>query len=328
MEPALKNIEETTSTQQQPTAYTEQPGVVLLVDDDRVTLMILECFIAKQGHEVLTARDGREALEIIRARNTDIDLIILDFEMPSMNGDDLMRVLQQDARMARIPVIMQTGLDRPDKAREAIEAGYFYYLTKPMNQALMNSVLAAAMRESHLRKNVSGEILSHQKALSLVDTCRFRLRTLPEAESLALLMAGAFPNPERAVAGLAELLINAVEHGNIGLGYEEKSRLLESRSWRDEVMRRSEMPENKNKYVDVLLQRKSDRVYVQITDQGNGFDWKAYMSIDPSRAASGHGRGIARASAQCFDDIRYNAAGNQVTVATNLGTTRVEAISW
>ena len=59
-------------------------------------------------------------------------------------------------------------------------------------------------------------------------------------------------------------------------------------------------------------------MYVVITDQGDGFDWKKFMRIDPSRAGDNHGRGIAQANATSFDKLTYNDKGNQVIAFVGL----------
>ena len=73
---------------------------------------------------------------------------------------------------------------------------------------------------------------------------RFHFRTLEEAANLAYKIAACFPEPQKAAFGLNELMHNAVEHGNLGIGYDEKANLLRSGSWREEVERRLNFPEN------------------------------------------------------------------------------------
>lgn len=61
----------------------------------------------------------------------------------------------------------------------------------------------------------------------------------------------------------------------------------------------------------IPITRKDKGVYVVITDQGKGFEWKRYLNIDPSRAGDNHGRGMAQANTLSFDRLTYNADGNQ-----------------
>lgn len=154
-----------------------------------------------------------------------------------------------------------------------------------------------------------------QQALAhYIDTARFRCRSVIETRELAGVLAACFPEPERVLRGIYELLLNAVEHGNLGIGYEFKGHLIAEQGWEAEIARRETLPENQVKFVDVVLQKKPDGVFLQITDMGQGFDPRPYLRVDPSRAIQRNGRGIAQAAAQSFDELKFNSKGNQVLV--------------
>lgn len=147
---------------------------------------------------------------------------------------------------------------------------------------------------------------------ALVDTCKFKFRTIEEAAALSRFAACFFPDPAQAETGLYELLLNAVEHGCLGVGHALKTTLLENGTWEKEILRRQSLPENREKYAEAVAARRADGVFFVVTDPGEGFDWKQWITIDPARAGAAHGRGIARARGISFDTIAYNAAGNQV----------------
>jgi hypothetical protein len=134
---------------------------------------------------------------------------------------------------------------------------------------------------------------------------------------LGALLAKACPDPDRVVMGLSELLVNAIEHGNLEIGYEEKSRLLESQGWQAEVDRRLSLPEYTGRIAVVELERSSDAVVFKIHDQGRGFEPGPYLEIDPARVFDAHGRGIAMAKLLSFDELRYKNGG-RCAVATVL----------
>ena len=303
-------------------------GTLLVVDDDRTMVMMLEVQLKRQGFEVIVAYGGEEGLRLAKLHAARLDAIILDRMMPDLDGLQVVRQLKQDAALKRVPVIMQTGSDSPEQVREGIDAGVFYYLAKPVQESVLQSVVAAALRERAQVRALTQQESKQHVSFSLIDTCRFRLRTLEEAESLAIFLANAFPDPARSVTGLAELLINAIEHGNLGIGYEEKTRLIESSQWRTEIARRLQLPAYAEKRVEVLMQLKSEGVFVQITDEGEGFDWKSFLMIDPSRTMDNHGRGIAQANAQSFDALRYNARGNQVLAVAYFAKEQTQTLEW
>lgn len=151
--------------------------------------------------------------------------------------------------------------------------------------------------------------------LGLMREGRFLFRTLAEARDLSLLLANAFPDPQRVVVGIAELLINAVEHGNLGLGYAAKTALHASRRWEEEIERRLRDPAAARRFAEVSVRRDQDSVRLRVADEGAGFDWRPYLEVDPQRAGDVHGRGIAVARLLCFDRLEYFGCGN-VAVAT------------
>ncbi len=291
----------------------ERKKRILAVDDDRVLLMTLVAMLEGLGYEALQAKNGGEAYDIISGQVNDLDAVLLDREMPGMNGLELLAKLASEGRFSKLPIIMQTGADRPEQIREGIDAGVFYYLTKPVDQQVLKSVLAAAVRQVEQDRTLSSELKRHRTGFALIHECRFQLRTLAEAEHLACFLASCFPDPDRIISGLAELIINAVEHGNLEISYDEKTALIEHGTWRDEILRRADLAEFSARKIDVLFRRVDDGMEVQITDDGNGFDWRPFLQIDPSRASDNHGRGIAQANSVCFDRLTFNAVGNQVT---------------
>lgn len=301
---------------------------ILLVDDDRVMRVILREALQSQGYTVHAAKDGEEALEMMVQNSARIDAIILDREMPGMNGLEVVARMKADVQLAGIPIIMLTGSGDAISIQEGIDAGVYYYLVKPADNTLLRSIIESALRERRQKVSLISELNRHGGALKAMRNCQIGVMTLSDAEDTACFLASCFPDPERVVAGLMELLVNAVEHGNLGITYEEKHRLLAENTWREELDRLAVLPENAAKVVEVVYQRKEEGYLVQITDAGRGFDWKRYWHINPARATASHGRGIARARLMAFDRLSYNEKGNSVTVMVSAGVTPIEGYAW
>jgi len=264
---------------------------ILAVDDNPVALLLLEKLLGRHdGYVVRTAVDGREALQHLRSRPDATDIVLLDRMMPGIDGLAVCAAMKADERLRYIPVIMQTAADRPEEIVEGIRAGVFYYLTKPLDKDTLWKV-----------------------GFGLVQTLCCMFRTIAEGESLATMLANFFPVPERALTGISELLVNAVEHGNLAIDYEAKGRLIRDNSWDDEIARRLADPRYSGRKVEVLFERRDDACCIRITDDGDGFDWQRYLEFDPARATDNHGRGIAMANMLCFDTLVFNERGNQVT---------------
>jgi len=144
-----------------------------------------------------------------------------------------------------------------------------------------------------------------------MDRARFHIRTLDEAENISCFVANCFPNSDKLLPAIAELLINAIEHGNLQISYEEKTELIASSRWREELNKRANQPEYKNKTAEIIFSKENDVYSLQVSDQGNGFAWKKFLQINPSRALDNHGRGVARAN-MVFSKLQYNKEGNKV----------------
>jgi CheY-like chemotaxis protein len=289
----------------------DRPLTILAVEDDRLERAFLSEQIKGLGHIMKEAVNGHEALNILRKERDKIDVVLMDRMMPIMDGLTAVLLMKEDSNLRNIPVVMVTGATGSKQMQEGLEAGVFYYLAKPVNEDVMRSVLLAATREARQNRTLNDELKRHRQSFNLIHTCKFHFRTLREAESLAAFSAHCFPDPERILPGLAELLINAVEHGNLEIGYERKSELLDAGTWNAELERRSEQPEFRNRVAELIVTHKNDGYYAIITDAGQGFNWRHYMIIDPARAGDNHGRGIAQARAMSFDKLTYNEQGNQ-----------------
>jgi anti-sigma regulatory factor (Ser/Thr protein kinase) len=148
----------------------------------------------------------------------------------------------------------------------------------------------------------------------------FEVRTLVDARDLATELAAAYPDPERVVMGLTELLVNAVEHGNLGIDYEEKAALLDRGEFEREIDRRLALPELALRRVRVTLRRDAEHITTSIEDEGDGFDWLPYLDPDPDRILASNGHGIAIARGVCFDDVTYHGRGNRVVATVRLGS--------
>lgn len=289
------------------------PLSVLAVDDNPTSLRLLESMLNRKDFHVRSAVNGVEAMKILSKFHDDIDIILLDRMMPEMDGIEVCSAMKKDEKLRYIPIIMQTAADKPEEISEGIAAGVFYYLTKPLNREMLLSIVKAAGKQIRRHKQLRLEMERRKISFGLVQILKCTFKTLDEAEGLSIFLANYFDDPDRTLTGISELLINAVEHGNLGISYDTKGELVAENKWQQEVLHRLADPQYADRLVTVIFERKKDACYIQITDEGEGFDWKQYMEVDPSRAMHNHGRGIAMANMLCFNKLIYSEKGNQVT---------------
>ncbi len=116
-----------------------KPATILVVDDDARNVKLLETVLGAEGHAVLTAGGGAEALRVAAA--TLPDLIVLDIMMPDMNGFDVAERLKENPATRDIPILMLTALDDRESQRYALQMGAADFLCKPVKrEALMARV--------------------------------------------------------------------------------------------------------------------------------------------------------------------------------------------
>ncbi|WP_127077615.1 ATP-binding response regulator [Rhodomicrobium lacus] len=284
---------------------------ILYVDDDALNRDILRDLLCEGGYDVVEADDGDTALK--RLHDTPgIDAVLLDRMMPRMSGIEVLRAVKKDAHLADIPVIMQTGATARDQILQGIRAGVYYYLTKPYEDQMLLAIVGAALRDAAQKRRLREEVAQHRTLMGLLEQARFRFRTPQEARSLAFLIANCFPEPEAAIYGLHEMLSNAIEHGNLGITYREKTRLMLQGRLQEEIEHRLALPENREKWAWLSFETDSMTLRVRIRDQGAGFDWRPYLDISPERATHPHGRGIATARRMSFSSVDYVGCGNEV----------------
>jgi CheY-like chemotaxis protein/anti-sigma regulatory factor (Ser/Thr protein kinase) len=289
---------------------------ILAVDDEAMNLeVLLEYFADETALSLDTADGGEAAWTLLQNPENDYKAILLDRMMPGLDGIGLLKRLKGDARLAGIPVIMQTAANSAAQIREGLEAGAYYYLTKPYRRDNLLAIVQAALIDAEARDALRLQLHSHISSLQFLKQAEFSIRTVDEASQLASFIARACPNAEMVVMGISELLINAVEHGNLGLSYTEKSSLKHNDCWRPEIDRRAALACNIEKEVKLQFQRDPHGITMRVIDQGNGFDWQRFIEIAPERAFDPNGRGIALARLLSFSTLIYEGCGN-IAVAT------------
>src|SRR5574343_387071 len=291
---------------------------VLVVDDEQLNLFIIEEFLEQEDIELEMHSSPLEAWSSLSAADSNFSLVVLDRMMPELDGMELLRRMKREARFADILVIMQTAASAPDQFREGLEAGAYYYLTKPYEPEALISIVRAAMEDRRARKQLRSRAARLEEAQKLILSVEYRFVTLEDVSSLVPVLAGMCPVPDVAAPGLSDLMVNAVEHGNLGVTYQEKSLLKWEGDWEEEIRRRLALPQFRERFATVRVERSADSVAFTITDQGDGFDWNKVLSFDPDRAFDPNGRGIAMAKMMSFSSLDYQGRGNVVVARVKL----------
>lgn len=290
--------------------------VILVVDDEPLNLDIIEEFLTGKGEAYIveTASDGVEAMEKLEAAPNKYDVVLLDRMMPRMSGMEVLAKMSEHPELKYIPVILQTAKVSKEDILEGLKAGAYYYLTKPFTSDILHSVVKTAVKDRGFNKALLASLNVTKSSIKLLKNASFEFRSLNDVSAVSSLVACACDEPEKIAMGLSELMINAIEHGNLHIGYEEKSALRKKGEWESEIANRLEMPEHKDKFASIDVVNDSNGVTFTITDQGHGFEWDGFMDFDTSRVMDNHGRGIAMANKLYFSKLKYEGNGNKVTV--------------
>lgn len=127
----------------------QMSGHLLVADDNKVNRLLLTRTLELQGHTVATAANGRLALEMLQREP--FDLLLLDMEMPEMDGFTLLEHLGRDPKLRDLPVIVTSSLEGIEHIVRCIELGAEDYLPKPVNPVLLKARIGTSLEKKRLR---------------------------------------------------------------------------------------------------------------------------------------------------------------------------------
>ncbi|MFO1193767.1 MAG: response regulator [Rhodoferax sp.] len=122
---------------------------LLVVDDNKVNRLLLGRSLELQGHKVASAENGRIALEMLRAEP--YDLMLLDMEMPELDGFGVLEQMKQDGKLRDLPVIVTSSLEGLAHVVRCLELGADDYLRKPVNPVLLKARINSSLEKKRLR---------------------------------------------------------------------------------------------------------------------------------------------------------------------------------
>lgn len=286
-------------------------STVLIVDSEAVEASELQAMLSTDSYSFVVVESAEAARRSIRELRDELSAILLDWELPAAGGPELLRWIRTEGDIEDVEVVVHASGFEPSQVRSGLDDGAYFYLTKPFDGPQLEAIVRAAVSTYRLRSRLSDRVRQTEDAFQLLDFGRFRFRTIPEGDLIAIHIASACGRPDAAL-GLRELMVNAVEHGNLGITYADKSELIATRQLERERKRRLGLPAHADKRVQVTLQRICGSIEITITDTGAGFDYRKYLQMDEERLLDSHGRGVLMATETL--DIEYMPPGNQVRV--------------
>ncbi|WP_447968331.1 response regulator [Nitrospira sp. M1] len=296
---------------------------ILVVDDEQSILDAMAEAIRLLDCTVITAQNGEEAWE--KFENEKPDVVVTDVRMPHRDG--LTLTTQIKASQPLCPVIVVTGFGSEQAAVAALKAGASDYLVKPFQLSELREAVDRAC--SLLRARWADEYV-----LAIVDdmTSSFVIDNLPEMlgsvvnvilKTLTGCLAGQQLLSVRVA--LQELLMNAIEHGNLNITPEEKANALIDDTYDQLLQVRREDPKYQARRVRLSCSHdvRKGKVHIRIVDEGNGFEWTKLLDRDvrtlPQTARSGRGIFLVQT---LVPDVMYHGTGNEVTFSVTYDSVR------
>jgi two-component system cell cycle response regulator len=287
-----------------------QARTLLVVADNAVTQTVILEHARAKGHSVISATTP--ALGLTTFDMTQPDIVIMDLFLPEQEG--IMLVKQIRERRPTCPVVLLTDAGHGESMIEGLRAGALDYLLQPIHEDAFAQVLQRAIHRlpasvadapgverveyvlvidpdpGYVDSTVNW--LIHGTAMGLVEARQLHLR-----------------------AALQELVMNAIEHGCLELGYHAKFKALERDQYHELIRRRRQDACFRDRRVTIraIYDKGQQILTYRIADDGKGFNWKARMKsgfeVCPTGDVSGRGIFLAHSF---FPDIMYNNWGNEV----------------
>lgn len=242
------------------------------------------------------------------------EIIILSISIEKSEKVELIKQIHLCSDLKFLTIIVSTKEFTINIRNEYLKLGARYCLPVPLDKEFTKIVITKSLNDCHKLKHIPEDIIMSNNISEAI----FKIQNLKEAQALSSFLANTCPNPKLALMGLGELLINAIEHGNLHLNYDDKTQVNSEENWIQYIENKLQLTENKEKFVEVIFKRTNTNITIKIIDQGNGFDWEKYQNLDQNRIFDTHGRGIYMAKNLAFQNLEYQGKGNIVIITINL----------
>lgn len=313
-----------------PRASLSVPGATVLVVEDDEQGRMLE-LSRKRGYDAHCTRTVEEALVAAPGLASRLSGLLVCLARPSETVLALAHLLG-DVRLRDLPVVVAVPAHATGLAMQLRQMGALICQKETLDEGSFADLIEEARlrRASTAPGRTLGRLVQAARAYavndpeaklqhsaleaswgSLLRRASFRIRTPAQAQVLAGALASLCPDPVRRMLGFEEILLNAIEHGNLGIDGRTKQRLLMEGTWAADVERLLGEPGQREKYVSVDYARSEGEVVFTIRDRGAGFDWrKVVQTGGASDPTAPNGRGISLAKALSFDVLEYVDPGN------------------
>ncbi|UCH93029.1 MAG: SpoIIE family protein phosphatase [Candidatus Aminicenantes bacterium] len=284
-------------------------GSILIIDDNVDLLEYLKDFFMIYNYEVILAESGNEGIEKFREFSPDI--VIADIRLPDKMGNIVVKEIKEIDK--EVPIIVITGYSDHNLILSAMKNGAVELLKKPFKPKDLKYLVSKI--ETLFRK------IKVKLSSSFVQWEKRHLKLSNDIHLIASVTDFIFANVDYLFGevsfmkiGLQEILINAIEHGNLKISYEDKQKLLTSGEYQHVLKAKAALAENADKYVDIKVFSTPEYLKIIVQDMGEGFDLSEIPDPEnPENFLNELGKGIMM-TLNAYDEVIYNDKGNRVTL--------------
>jgi len=267
--------------------------------------------------QILTVDSLTELAEHSLQMAQNLCVCIVDLTISGVSFEDCYNAIDINFRSAGGPIIAVVNTLDDEQEEALLSLGVAKVVDISLGAKALQLIFAVEVRGFHRIVKLRREMVRRSSAIGQIVEGVFKFKTRREAQNLATMLSMTCPNPMPIAVGLAELLINGVEHGCLEIGHDEKGTLIEGGALAAEVRRRRALPEYADRFVTVEFQREPNRLCFLIKDGGSGFDYQHYILATDGHTKK-HGRGIMMAKA-CFETLEYQGNGSEVRAVHSFG---------
>ena len=284
------------------------------MDDQEALRTLLARLLEREGFDPLQAEDGTKAVELYKAESPLV--VVSDIMMPKMDGLTLLTEIRRIDRNAT--VILMTGQGNEDVLLKALRGGATNFFKKPF-----------AVREliEEIRKVVEFRLEAARSSLfSPLLVEETKTFVMPRADSpffpiinqITLQLPCILPSEDilNLKIGIEEVITNAIEHGNLGISFDEKSKAIQEGRLPDLIALKGRESDAAGRCVRITSRLSPERFEITVHDDGRGFDWRNLPAVEPENLLAFNGRGLFLTKIY-FDEVSFNDSGNEVTLRKN-----------
>lgn len=285
---------------------------ILIIDDENLVRSVINIALTNKGYKVYEADNGKTGIQMFI--DIDPDIVITDVNMPEMSGIEVTKNIKENKVDA--DVVIMTGYGTEELIIEALRVGASNYINKPVDFKELFNILDSIIlkRENRRLFDVLKDVVVFEKKSLVLDNDITKVWGTVNQILFNLSPSIERKKIEKLKLGLYEILVNSIEHGNLGITYDEKKEALENNTYNELVTRKLKEANEQKKVVNIQTVYNGEELVVEIIDQGKGFNLKELPPLsDPDTLLAVHGRGILLASLY-FDKLEYKEPGNVVTI--------------